>query len=94
MPADDPANDDSVPVLIAPGGWCAPTTYEFSFHDVDPALVRSPDNPFHGLFNDVVITRGGIRYPVGPVRRYRWYARSRWGWRLKRVLFGVQWVDQ
>ena len=55
--------------------------------------MRSPDNPFHGLFNDVVITRGGITYPAGPVRRYRWHARSRWGRRIKRVLFGVQWID-
>ncbi|AGU91979.1 virion structural protein [Mycobacterium phage Adawi] len=71
--------------LTAPGGWALPTEYIYEFSDVpfpDPLVL-----PYF------TITRGGIRYPLGPVRHYRWHARSPWGRRIKRVLFGVQWID-
>ncbi|ABD58184.1 hypothetical protein PBI_COOPER_67 [Mycobacterium phage Cooper] len=83
--------------VIAPGGWRLLTEYVYEFTDVEnySDLLTSPlITPDPLALPYITITRGGIRYPVGPVRRYRWHARTRWGRRIKRVLFGVQWVDQ
>ncbi|AKF14330.1 virion structural protein [Mycobacterium phage Vincenzo] len=73
--------------LTAPGGWRLPTEYVYEFTDVPAPVVDM-------LLPGFTIVRGGIRYPIGPVRHYRWRARARWGRRIKRVLFGVQWVDR
>lgn len=86
-PAHSGAVLDSVPALLAPGGWNPPTEYVYSFIDVPEGtdLVRLPY---------FTIKRGGIRYPLGPVRHYRWRARTRWGRRIKRLLWGVEWIDR
>lgn len=80
-------SEDSVPALLAPGGWRVPTEYVYTFTDVEPELVEL-------LLPGFTIKRGGIRYPPGPVRHYRWRARTRWGRRIKRLLWGVEWIDR
>lgn len=52
----------------------------------------APSQQLYLVLPGLSLRRGGIRWDDGPVTFMRWYARSRWGRRVKRVLFGVQWA--
>lgn len=70
-----------------PGGFIVPSAMVYDFCSVPEStdLVSLPD---------ITIQRGGIRYFWnGRYQTPRWTARTRWGHRVKRVLFGVQWAD-
>lgn len=73
-------------ILTAESGWVAPLVQVYEFCDV-------PDAPLLEL-PDITIARGGIRFLWnGRYQVPRWTARSKWGARIKRVLFGVRWAD-
>lgn len=68
-----------------PGGWSVPSVQLYEFCPVPPVPMELPD---------ITIKRGGVRYFWnGRYQTPRWTARTRWGRRIKRVLFGVQWAD-
>lgn len=73
-------------VLMMPLGWQVPSQMLYEFCNVPEAPVLSLPN--------ITIKRGGVRYVWdGREHRPRWTARSRWGRRIKRLLFGVEWAD-
>lgn len=78
---------DDYKAMTARGGWQLPTEYVYTFTDVPADLAEL-------MLPGFTIARGGIRYPLGPVRHYRWRARTRWGRRIKRLLWGVEWIDR
>ena len=68
-------------------GWSAPSAMVIDFCSVPETanLISLPD---------ITIKRGGLRYFWnGRYQHPRWTARTRWGRRIKRVLFGVEWAD-